>query len=101
MDKKFILNNNKRANIIINNKEYKLKENLDNRELNTEYLIKIKFLDNIIYLNSMFKGCKSLSHIYKFQNLNTKYLKTIYCLFYGCDSLKYKDDSNLESLSGI
>jgi len=29
LDKEFILNNIKRANIIINNKEYKLKENLN------------------------------------------------------------------------
>ena len=97
LDKEFILNNIKRANIIMNNKEYKLKENLDYRELKTKYLIKIKFLDIIIDLNSMFKGCKTLSHIYKFQNLNAKYLKTLYCLFYGCYSLKCIDDSNLES----
>jgi len=58
----------------------------------TEYLIKIKFLDNIIFLNFMFKGCKSLSHIYNFQNLNTKCLKELYGLFYGCNSLNYIDD---------
>jgi len=92
LDKRFILNNIKRANIIINSKEYKLKENIKNNELKTEFFIKIKFLDNIIYLNSMLKGCKSLSHIYNFQNLNTKYLKTLFCLFYGCNSLKYIDD---------
>jgi len=83
LDKTFISNNIKRANIIINNKEYKLKENIKYSELKTLFLIKIKikFLDNIINLNSMFIGCKSLSHIYNFQNLNTKYLKTLYCLF--------------------
>ena len=86
LDKEFISNNIKRANIIINNKEYKLKENIEYRELKTLFLVKIKFLDNIIYLNSMFKDCKSLFCIYNFQNLNTKYLKTIYDLFYGCDS---------------
>jgi len=57
LDKEFISNNIKRANIIINNKEYKLKENIKYNEFMTEYLIKIKFLDNIIYLNSMFKDC--------------------------------------------
>ena len=79
LDKTFISNNIKRAKIIMNNKEYKLKENIEYSELNT--LVKIKFLDNIICLNSMFKDCKSLSHIYNFQNLNTKYLKTLYGFF--------------------
>ena len=89
-DKEFISNNIKRANIIINNKEYKLKGNIENSEFKT--FVKIKFLDNIINLNLMFEGCKSLSHIYNFQNLNTKYLKTINGLFYGCDSLIYIND---------
>ena len=66
LDKEFILNNIKRANIIINNIEYKLKEYLLYRKLKTKYLVKIKFLDNIINLNSMFKDCISLSHIYNF-----------------------------------
>ena len=81
LDKRFISNNIKRANIIINNKEYILKENIKYNEFMTEYLIKIKFLDNIIYLNSMFKDCKSLFCIYNFQNLNTKYLKNYIAYF--------------------
>ena len=41
LDKKFILNNIKRANIIINNKKYKLKENIEYNELKKLFLVKI------------------------------------------------------------
>ena len=80
-NQKFISNNMKRAKVFINNKQYDLKENIES-EINK---IKIKFVDNIIYLNSMFKYCKSLSSV--LLNLDTKYLKTIHYLFYGCNSL--------------
>ena len=61
-DKEFISNNIKRAKIIINNKKYDLKEIIENQK--QSFKIEIKFLDNIIYLNSMFKDCKSLYSIY-------------------------------------
>ena len=94
LDKEYISNNIKRAIIIVNNKEYKLKENIEYCGLKALYSvkIKIKYLDIIINLNSMFKNCKSLSSIYNFKNMNTKYLKALYGLFYGCYSLTYIDD---------
>ena len=76
----FVLNNIKRAKIIINNKQYKLKKIIGNK-IKTNFKIKIKFLDNIIKINSMFKNCKLLSYVNNFQNFNTKYLKTVYDLF--------------------
>ena len=63
--------------------------------------IKIKFLDIIIYLNSMFRKCKSLSSVHNFQNINTKYLKTIYDLFYGCSSLLSIEDISNWNLNNI
>ena len=101
LNKEFISNNINRANIIINNKEYKLKDNIEYSELKKFFFVKIKFLDNIINLNSMFKGCKTLSHIYNFQNVNTRYLKTLYDLFYGCNSLKYLDDISCWNLNNV
>ena len=86
----FVKNNRERAKMIINNKQYKLMENFRKQKYNLK--IKIKFFDNIIFLNSMFKNCKSLCFIYNFQNLNIKYLKTISSLFEGCNSLYYIDD---------
>ena len=54
-NRKFILNNMKRAKIIIDNKQYKLKEVI---ESNKSFKMKIKFLDIIIKLNSMFDNCE-------------------------------------------
>ena len=90
LNKVFISKNIKRAKIIIENKQYKLKENIKSKK--QIYKVKIKFLDNIILLNYMFRDCKLLSSIHNFQNLNTKYLKRIFDLFYGCSSLLFIDD---------
>jgi surface protein len=84
-NEEFITNNKKRAKIIINNKQYELKEIVENDK--QSFKIEIKFFDNIIYLNSMFKYCESLSGVYNFENFNTKYLKEIYYIFEGCNSL--------------
>ena len=82
----FISKNIKRAKVFINNKQYDLKENFESKINN----IRIKFFDNIIYLNSMFKDCESLSSV--LLNFNTKYFKTIHDLFYGCKSLLIIED---------
>jgi len=95
----FILNNMKRAKIIIENKQYDLKENV--RSAKQKFKVEIKFIDNIIELNSMFKKCKSLSSIHNFKNLNTKYLQTIYHLFCGCSSLIYIDDISNWNINNI
>jgi len=68
-NKIFILNNIKRAKIFINNKQFDLTINIENKD--ESFKIKIKFLDNIFYLNSMFENCISLASLYHFQNLKT------------------------------
>jgi len=90
-NKIFISNNKKRAKIIINNKQYELKENLENQK-HFEQIIKIKSFDYIFYLNCMFKDCESLFSIKNFQNINSNNLKEVYNLFAGCNSLLYIDD---------
>ena len=65
VNEKFILNNMKRTKIIINNKQNDLKGNIENEKQNLK--IKIKFLDNIIYLESMFKDCRLLSSVNNFK----------------------------------
>ena len=89
-NEEFISNNMIRAKIFINNKQYDLKENIQNEK--QIFKVEIKFIDNIFNLHYMFKDCLSLFSIYNFQNLNTKYLRTIFKLFYGCSSLIYIDD---------
>jgi len=87
---RFVLNNKNRFKIIINNKLNELKGIIENK---TElFKIKITFLDNIIKLNSLFEDCQKLCFVQNFQNLNTKYLKTLAGLFCGCHSLTYIDD---------
>ena len=101
-NEEFISNNIKRAKMIVNNKQYDLEEYIENPE--HPFKIEIKFLDIIIKLNSMFKDCKSLTGVYNFQNLNTKYLKTICNLFEGCNLLIYIDDIsnwNLKNINNI
>jgi len=104
-DKIFVLNNIKAAKIIINNKQKDLEEDILNEKHN--FKIKIKFLNNIFYLNSMFRDCQSLISVNNFQNINTKYLKNISDLFYGCSSLLYIDDisnwnvNNINNISAI
>ena len=90
-NKIFISKNKEKAKIIISNKQFELKENLENKKYFFQ-IIKIKFFDYIFYLNCMFKDCESLSSVKNFQNLNTKHLKEIYSLFAGCNSLLYIDD---------
>ena len=94
----FILNNKKRAKIIIDNKQYKLKEAI---KINKIFKIKIKFLDLIIKLNSMFENCESLSYVNNFQNFNTKYLRGLYNLFSKCSSLLYIDDISNWNITNI
>ena len=100
LDTEFIKNNIERAKIILNNKQYNLKKKIKIK-IYKIYKIKIKFLDNIIYLNSMFKDCESLSSVYNFQNLNTKFLNSIYDLFNGCCSLLNIDDISIWNLNNI
>ena len=93
----FISNNIKRAKLIINNKQYDLKENIDS----SIYKVKIKFFDDIIHLNSMLSDCKSLLFVDNLQHFNTKHLKTINFLFFRCTSLLYIDDISSWNLNNI
>ena len=90
-NKKFISKNKERAKMIINNRLYELKENLEHQN-HFFQIIKIKFFDHIIFSNCMFKDCESLYSVKNFENINTKHLKKIYSLFEGCSSLLYIDD---------
>ena len=90
-DELFISNNMERAKIIINNKQYELKEYIEN-QIHFQQIIKIKFFDCVFYLNCMFQDCETLSSVKNFKNINTNKLKEIYSLFEGCNSLLYIDD---------
>ena len=49
----------------------------------------------------MFKDCQTLISVNNFLNLNTKYLKEISYLFYGCSSLLDINDISNWNLNNI
>ena len=98
-NEKFISNNMKRAKMIMNNKQYELKEIVESQKQFVK--IGIKFFDNNIYLNSMFKNCNLLFGVENFHNFNTKYLKAICDLFEGCNSLVNIDDISNWNINNI
>ena len=91
IDKDFIIINKNKVKFVIKNKFHDLFEKL-NYENNISYKIKIKILENIIYLNSMFKNCKNLINLKLSIPINTKYLKNVSHLFDGCSELRELPD---------
>ena len=52
------------------------------------FSIKLKLLENIVYMNSMFNECKTLISLTDISYINTKYIKDINSLFKKCSNLK-------------
>ena len=72
LNRKFVIVNKNRAKIVLNNKQYNLKTKIENKNVKILLKIKMKFLDNIINLDSMFKGCEMLTLVKNFSNFNSK-----------------------------
>ena len=89
---KFVIININKVKIILYNKKKNLVEKINHKVKNISLKIKLKFLDNIINIDSMFKNCKMLYNIKDFSNINIKYINSINSLFYGCSSLILGDD---------
>ena len=75
LKKKFVITNKNRTKIIINNKQYNLVEKIKNEKVKIKFIVKIKFLENIIDIDCMFKGCKKLCSVKNFSKINTKNLR--------------------------
>ena len=60
---------------------YKIKNNNKNLE------IKIKRIENAIYMSSMFEGCSSLSNLPDISKWNTNNVTSMYDMFSGCSNL--------------
>ena len=101
-DKKFVKINRNRAKIILNNKQFNLIEKIKSEKEKIKFVVKIKFLENIIDINCMFKRCKMLSLVKNFEKFNSQNLRYVNSLFYGCSSLQKIDDIfNLDSENNI
>ena len=85
--KSFIHNNNHKSIIIINNKQYHLKDVLSLKTKSNK--IKWKILSNFTSMAYMFYNNKTLCSISSnFSELNTKNVTDMSYSFYGCSSLE-------------
>ena len=82
---KFVKQNQNLCKIIYNNKEYDLTEHFDCKNIKDNILkFKLKGINNVIDLESMFEGCSTLSHLSDFSNFDTSYVITMGNLFKDC-----------------
>ena len=93
--KLFVENNKDLCKIIYNNKESDLTEKFDCKDIKDNILkIKLKGINNVIELDSMFEECSNLSNLSNFSNWNTSYVISMNKLFKDCKSLELPDISN-------
>ena len=91
---KFFENNNKKCKIIYDNKEYDLTEYFDCKNVKDNVLkFKLKGINNVVTLESMFEGCSTLSHLSDFSNLDTTFTISMGNLFKDCKCLELPDIS--------
>ena len=70
----FVKNNKNICRLIIDNKEYEIKEKLNIKEYKNKLLnIKLKGINNITDMSSMLEGCSSLSSLPEISKWNIKY----------------------------
>ena len=80
----FVKNNKNICRLIIDNKEYELKEKFNIKEYKNKILnIKLKEFENITDMSEMFDGCSSLLSLPDISKWNIKNVKDINCLFNG------------------
>ena len=88
---KFVENNKRYIELIINNKRSILTDRFYLKEGDTTITMLIK--TKLTNLDCMFESCRSLKNIDELKYLNVKGIKNFSCMFYGCSSL-----SNIKAL---
>ena len=82
----FVRNNNNICKIVYENNEYNLTEYFDCKNISDNLLkLKLKGINNVIDLSSMFEECSQLSEFSDFSNLDTTYAVDMRYLFFGCE----------------
>jgi len=85
---KFVRNNKNICKMIIDDKEYEIKEKYNIEKYNNDKLkIKLKGIDNIINMMGIFHGCLSLLSLPDISKWNTNKINDMSEIFYGCSSL--------------
>ena len=105
----FVKNNKNNCTIIFEDKEYKLKEEFElNDNYNKETLkIKLRGINNVTNMSSLFSICQSLSYLPDLQKWNTKNITNMSFVFAGCKYLESLPDisiwntSNVTNMSGM
>jgi len=89
----FIKKNKNKCKMIIDNMEYEItnKYNIENYKYN-KLNIKLKLIDKISDMSSMFCGCSSLSSLPDISKCNTNNVKDMSGMFFGCSSLSSLPD---------
>ena len=105
----FVKNNkNNGCKIEYEGEEIELQEKLKIKNFDTNLIqIKLKNLNNITSMKSMFSGCLSLRYLHKLSYLNTSKVVNMSGMFYNCstleriDSILDLDISNVTDISGM
>ena len=92
----FVNNNKEKCKIIYNNKEYELKEYFNDidKEYNNknEIKIKLKGINNVTNMGTMFLGCDTLSSLSNISNWDTSKVTDMHSMFSGCKILSSLPD---------
>ena len=98
--KSFVENNKDLCKIIYENKEFNLNEyyHYDYKNIKNNLLkIKLKGINNVTNLHSIFKECSLLSHHSDFSNWDTTYVTDMSYLFYHCKFYQMPDISKFNT----
>ena len=103
----FIYFNKKKCLNIINNKEYRLKLNINPINKKDVQKVNLKVLDDLLTLEQMFYKCGSLISLSEISSLKFHKIKNINKLFFGCSLLESLPDlskfdiKNMTSLNSL
>ena len=98
--KEFVKINKDLCKIIYDNKEYNIAEKFDCKNIKENILkIKLKGINNINIINSMFEGCSNLSNLSNFSNWDTTYIYSMENVFKNCKCLELPDISNWNTIN--
>ena len=89
----FVKNNKNKCKMIIDNNEYEITNKYNIKSCECDRLnIKLKGIDKISDMSSMFYECSSLSSLPDISNWNTSSVTDMSYIFYGCSSLSSLPD---------
>jgi len=89
----FVKNNQNICKMMIDNKEYKIKEEYKVKgNKNNKLKIKLKGIGSVTNISFLFYGCSSLSSLPDISKLNFNKITDMSNMFYGCSSLSSLPD---------